>query len=134
MLGDYDKEVVKYVQCLRKAGGIVNRSIVVAAAKGIVSHWNPSFKRAQWPESSIPPSVCETQATKAARKLLADFADIKLTFFRNEVQSNLVPLSLVLNWVQIGSKIAPVSEWTRRRKEPSKFQLLAKKTKGRSLL
>ena len=37
------KEVVKYVQCLRKAGDIVNRSIVIAAAKGIVSHWNPSL-------------------------------------------------------------------------------------------
>lgn len=43
LLGDYDKEVVEYIKNLRIAGGIVNRSIVIAAAKGIVLHWNPAL-------------------------------------------------------------------------------------------
>ena len=38
MLGSYDQEVAKYIKSLRIAGGIVNRSIVIAAARGIVSH------------------------------------------------------------------------------------------------
>ena len=36
MLGSYDRDVASYMQSLRIAGGIVNHSIVVAAAKGIV--------------------------------------------------------------------------------------------------
>ena len=37
-LGQYDATVKGYIHSLRLAGGIVNRSIVVAAAKGMVCH------------------------------------------------------------------------------------------------
>lgn len=37
-----DSKVKEYVQALRIAGGIVNRSILVAAAKGIVMHGSPA--------------------------------------------------------------------------------------------
>ena len=43
MLRDYDQDVSNYIKSLREAGGIVNRSIVVAAAKGILSHKNPGL-------------------------------------------------------------------------------------------
>ena len=36
LLRGYDKDVASYIKSLREAGGIVNRSIVIAAAKGIV--------------------------------------------------------------------------------------------------
>ena len=43
LLGSYDQEVANYLKSLRIAGGIVNRSIVIAAARGIVSHRNPGL-------------------------------------------------------------------------------------------
>ena len=43
LLGEViDSKVAEYIHALRLAGGIVNRSIVQAAAKGILSHLNPS--------------------------------------------------------------------------------------------
>ena len=45
MLGSYDRDVASYMQSLRIAGGIVNHSIVVAAAKGIVYHKNPALMK-----------------------------------------------------------------------------------------
>lgn len=100
---------------MRKAGGIVNRSIVIAAARGIVSHWNPSLLidhggsidiGRKWAESFLfRHGYVKRKSTKAARKLPGDFAEIKLTFLeriRKEVQSNSIPLSLILNWDQTG--------------------------------
>ena len=44
LLGDqFDKAVADYMMSLRAAGGVVNRSIAIAAAKGIVSHSKPSL-------------------------------------------------------------------------------------------
>ena len=43
MLGSYDKEVAKYLKSLHTAGGIVNRSILIATATGIVSHRSPGL-------------------------------------------------------------------------------------------
>ena len=41
-LGEYDGMVKENIHALRRAGGIVNRSIVVAAATGILEHLDPS--------------------------------------------------------------------------------------------
>ena len=40
---DLDDQVAVYIRKLREAGGIVNCNIVIAAAKGIISHKNPSL-------------------------------------------------------------------------------------------
>ncbi len=72
------------------------------------------------------------KATKAARKLPADFADIKLTFLErimNEVQSNSIPLALVLNWDQTGSKLVPVSEWTLEKEGTKQIPVVGKDDK-----
>ena len=37
MLRNYDQDISRYIKTLREAGGIVNHSIVIAAAKGILS-------------------------------------------------------------------------------------------------
>ena len=42
---ELDAEIAKYIGGLRLAGGIVNRSIVVAGAKGIIAHKNPALLR-----------------------------------------------------------------------------------------
>ena len=47
LLGSVDTNVQEYTRKLRRAGGIVNRAIVIAAATGIVQHNNPAMLRAQ---------------------------------------------------------------------------------------
>ena len=43
LLGEYDELVQDYIKCLRKAGGIVNTSIAVAAAEGLLLSRNWSL-------------------------------------------------------------------------------------------
>jgi len=43
MLGNLDDQVQTYVQKLHKAGGVVNRTIVVAIATGVVKHYDPTL-------------------------------------------------------------------------------------------
>ena len=43
MLRTYDQEVALYINSLRITGRIVNRSIVIAAERGIVSYRNPGL-------------------------------------------------------------------------------------------
>ena len=40
LLGEFDSQVQEYVKQLRRSDGIVSASIVVAAAKGIVKHYD----------------------------------------------------------------------------------------------
>ena len=52
---------------------------------------------------------------KAARKLPENFAEAKLGFYqriKEEVDMWSIPLTLIINWDQTGSKLVPVSEWT----------------------
>ena len=72
-----DKDVASYNKRLREAGGIVNRSIVIAAAKGIVSYKNPALLKEHGGPLSLERSWAESvlgyvkrKAMKAARKLL----------------------------------------------------------------
>ena len=79
LLRGYYKDVASYIKSLREAGGIVNRSIVIAAAKGIVSYKNPALLKEHGGPLSLERSWAESflrrlgyvkrKATKAARKL-----------------------------------------------------------------
>uniref|UniRef100_A0A1X7UVX2 HTH CENPB-type domain-containing protein n=1 Tax=Amphimedon queenslandica TaxID=400682 RepID=A0A1X7UVX2_AMPQE len=83
MLLEYDQDVSRYIKSLREAGGIVNRSIVIAAAKGIVSHKNPVLLKEHGDPISISSSWAESflrrigyvkrKGTKAAHKLPENF-------------------------------------------------------------
>ena len=66
------------------AGGIVNRAIVIAAARGIVEHNNPSLLcehggtiqlGKKWADSLMTRmNYVKRKATKAARKVPVDFS------------------------------------------------------------
>ena len=53
-LGQYDCEVAEYIRSLHAAWGIVNWSITIAAAMGILSHWNPAMECRLCQYSKIP--------------------------------------------------------------------------------
>lgn len=125
LIGDFDDEVIEYIQQLRCAGGIVNRNIVIAAAKGIISHKNPSLLKEhggsielgrKWAESFLHRrGFVRRKATKAARKHPPDFPQLKLAYFdriKSEITDNDIPMDLLFNWDQTGTKLVPVSNWT----------------------
>ena len=125
LLGSFDTNVQEYIRKLRRAGGIVNRAIIIAAATGIVQHNNPAMLRAQggsielgkkWADSILlRMGLVERKATKSAKKVPPDFADIKQAFLQRvteNVRENKVPPELVINWDQTGTKFVPTSQWT----------------------
>ena len=122
---ELDAKIAEYIHALRLAGGIVNRSIVQAAAKGIVTHSNPSQLQehgghvqigVKWAESFLRcRGYVKRKATKAARKLPPNFEDLKSAFLQiihSEVEQHAISPKLVINWDQTGSKLVPVSQWT----------------------
>ena len=82
MLRCYDVEVAQYIKSLRIAGGIVNRSILIGAAKGIVFHRNPALLKehggtidlgCKWAEFFLSRhGDVKRKAKKSARKLPAN--------------------------------------------------------------
>lgn len=142
MLLEYDQDVSRYIKSLREAGGIVNRSIIIAAAKGIVSHKNPGLLKEHGGPISISSSWAESflrrigfvkrKGTKAARKLPENFAEIKHVFLervKSEVETWSIPPALILNWDQTGSKLVPVSEWTMEREGTKQVPIVGKEDK-----
>ena len=125
LLGRYDDDVYDYIKCLRRSGGVVNSTIVISAAKGIITHKNPGLLKEyggsvelgkKWAESFlIRRGYVKRKATKAARKLPPDFSTLKHTFLtriHDEVKTNKIPSQLIINWDQTGVKLVPVSSWT----------------------
>lgn len=81
MLREYDDDdVCKYIRSLREAGGIVNCSIVIAAAKGILTLKNPGLMKehgcpiclnSSWAELFLCRlGFVKRKGTKAARNLI----------------------------------------------------------------
>ena len=125
LLGSLDRNVHEYIRKLGPAGGIVNRAIVIAAATGIVQHNNPAILLAhggpvefgkKWADSILlRMGLVKRKATKAARKVPPDFADVKLAFLQQVatiVQENEVPPDLIIKWDQTEAKFVPTSQWT----------------------
>ena len=85
MLHDYDQDVSRYIKGLGETGGIVNCSIVIAAAKVIFSHKNPRLLEehggpiclsSTWAEPFLRRvGYVKRKSTKAAHKLPDDFPE-----------------------------------------------------------
>lgn len=126
ILGDQNEALLKdYIMKLRSAGGTVNRSIVIAAAKGILGCKNPTLLPENgghvhldrgWAQSLMKRmNFVKRKATKAARKIPPDFDALKTNFLKrisDTVKDNNIPDDLILNWDQTGVKMIPTSEWT----------------------
>ena len=106
-----------YIKCLRQAGGLFNSTIIISAAKGIITHKNPSLLKeyrggvelgGKGQSFLLRRGYVKCKVTKAARKLPPDFSDLKqafLTRIRDEVESNSIPPQLLINWDHTGVKL-----------------------------
>ena len=125
LLGQYDAEVCDYVRELRKAGSVVNKCIVIAAARGVLLYRNKSLLQEyggsieltrKWGESFLcRMGYTKRKGTKTARKIPQDFPQLKSDFLgriSDVVTKYRIPPQLIINWDQTGCKLVPVSAWT----------------------
>ena len=120
-----DKALQDYLALVRRAGGVVNSSVVIAAAEGIVSRDNCIHlgkygghvyldKKWAWYQMKRM-GYSKRKSTKAARKIPMNFEVIKSGLLRKIqycVYEHDIPKSLIINWDQTGMSIVPSSSWT----------------------
>ena len=103
----------------------MNRNIVIASARGIISHEKPSLLKEhggslelgkKWVESFLHRrGFVKRKVTKAAWKLPPDYLELKMAFLKqidDEVKTNDIPLDLLISWNQTRSNLVPVNSWT----------------------
>lgn len=126
MLGDkLDDRVKMFVKNLRAAGGVVNTTIVVAAARGIVRAENRALLVENGGHLDVSRdyarslmrrmNLVKRKGTKTARKLPVDFENLKAEYLKKItkcVEEYNIPHELVINFDQTGLKMVPTSEWT----------------------
>lgn len=126
MLGEkIDDEVKQFIKNLRTSGGVVNTTIVVAAAQGIVGAENRALLKENGGHMDINRdyarslmrrmNLVKRKGAKTARKLPDDFEKIKGDFLDNIskcVKENNIPHELIINFDQTRLKMIPTSEWT----------------------
>ena len=123
---DIEHSLSVYLKNLQVAGGVVNRSIIIAAAKGIIKHRNRSLLKEYGGSLSLTRAwaysfmkrhnLVRRKGTKEARKRPPDFEEIKENFqkrIREVLKANKIKDdAMIINWDQTGSKFIPCSEWT----------------------
>ena len=121
---EIDELTKKFIQSLRVYGSPVSSSIVLAAAKGIVTHkafhllkehgGSIELKKS-WAFSFLSRhGYVKRKSTRTSRKVPDDFEHVKASFqdrIREVIASNNIPVSMVVNFDQTGTKMVPVSDW-----------------------
>ena len=142
LLGRLDSLVQQQLRKMRDAGSVVNKSITISTALGIVQH----HQRTMLPEYGGHVQLTRTWAaslmsrmgyvrrkgTKAARQLPADFPEVKATFLervRSAVTAHDIPPQLVINFDQTGVNVVPVSSWTMHSEGAKQVEIFGKEDK-----
>ncbi len=120
-----DGMVQQHIKKLRLAGGIVNRKIAIATARGIITHHDRTLLQENggyislgrsWSESLFQRmDFVQRKGTKAARKQPNDFPAIKEKYLQDIqaiVKEHDIPDALIVNFDQTGVAIIPVDDWT----------------------
>ena len=126
LLGEkLDETIQGFIRETRKAGGVINTSVVVAMAMGIVSAKDPSLLHekgghlvitSSWAKSLLKRmGSVKRKSSNAGKVTLEDFEELKAVFLADikaEVLMNDIPIDLVFNWDQTGIQLIPTGEWT----------------------
>ena len=125
---DLDTCVQDYINALRKVGGVVSTTIVMAAANGIIAARNPALLTQHgghieitkaWAKSLFQRmGYVKRKCSNAGKITVARFEELQEEFLADikaEVLMNDVPPSLIFNWDQTALKFVPTGEWTMHR-------------------
>ena len=123
---DLDRSVQRYLCKVRECGGVVTGRIALAAAKGIVTHYDKAMLsefgghlqlNLAWGYSLLKRMnfVQRKVTTSKSKHSVANFKLLKEAFLQDvvtTVEMEEIPPHLILNWDQTGIKIVPSSSWT----------------------
>ena len=125
---DLDTCVQDYMNALRKVGGVVSTTIVMAAANGIIAARNPALLTQHgghiettkaWAKLLFQRmGYVKRKCSNAGKITVAHFEELQEEFLADikaEVLMNDVPPSLIFNWDQTALKFVPTGEWTMHR-------------------
>ena len=122
---EISREVMEYIRAIPDGGGVVNTSIVIAAALGMVKRRQPSLLECNGGYVTLKKSwakyllgkmnYVKRRATTKHKVTVSNFEQVKQEFLMNikaVVTFEEIPNDLIINWDQTGIKYVPVSEWT----------------------
>ena len=126
MLGqDLDKQVQLYLAPLRESGAVVNTSIVIACAMGVVKSHDSNLLQCngghivlskQWAKYLMERmGLVKRRASMKESVSLLEFDRLKAQFLfdvKAVMEIEEIPPELVINWDQTGIHYVPVSSWT----------------------
>lgn len=127
LLGEQlDKQIQEYLKIIRGQGGIVNASVVISAAKGIIMATDSSLLMEygghinlsrHWAYHVLDRmKFTRRKATTSKSKTLPqEFAKIKIDFLKEiaaVITIEEIPPELILNWDQTGIHLVPAAAWT----------------------
>ena len=126
---ELDRSIQDYITALRRVGGVVNMSIVVAAAKGLLGARKPELVLTEhgghieitrgWAKSLLSRmGYVKRKGCNAGKVSVSRFEEIQEVFLADiqaEVVMNDIPQDLVFNRDQTGIELVPTGQWTMNR-------------------
>ena len=129
-----DTQVQAYVKVSRGQGCIINTSLVIAGAMGIIKKTNPALLEnnpellsKSWAKSVlIRMGYVKRRGTTTAKINPDNFENLRETFLeqiRSTVLFEDIPLDLIFNWDQTGLNYVPVSNWTMEKEGAKRVEI-----------
>ena len=116
---------------MRSRGTAIGTSVVIGVGKGILlKHKKPTVELGkEWAKSILQwMGYTKRRANSKCKALPDNFEEIKKNYLADiqaVVEMEDVPLSLVINWDHIATKIIPSSQWTMEKKVMKRVEIAA---------
>ena len=124
-----DSIIQEYILKVRESKGVVNTSIVIAGARGLLKRMDrtrlaeyggPATLSRGWAKSLLQRmKFCRRMCTTKAQFPPERVKELKVDFLQSIVATVVmeeIPVELILNWDQTGLNLVPASNWTLERK------------------
>ena len=135
-----DSQVQAYIKHLRENGAIVNTSIVIAVAKGIIMKDTSlpcvdamSYLTKDWAKYLMQRmGLVKRRASTKAKVDVKNFDELKGNFLgdiKNVMLMDEIPQELIINFDQTGINYIPISSWTMEEAGKKRVEIIGKDDK-----
>ena len=139
LLGEkLDQQVKQYVTTLRENGAVINTSIVVACAAGVVKSEDHNLLASNgghisltknWGKSFLKRMGFVKRRASTSAKVMPDkFDELKAQYIfdvKVNIEMDEIPADLVINWDQTGIHYIPVGQWTIEKAGSKRVEIVA---------
>ena len=138
LLGEVlDQKVKSYVIAMRSRGAVVNTSVVVGVASGVVASEGDRYLAGTgghveinkyWAKNFLHRmEFVKRRGTTKAKVEVEDFELLKEQYLRDiksVIEMDEIPDELVINWDQTGIHYVPVSSWTMEKEGSKRIEIV----------